>query len=116
MVGWGRGWRGCGGQEGVVVPHRGVVNVLAGLRGVVGADRVLAVTTFAFDIAVVEVFAPLVSGGCVVMAPSEVAAVGELLGGLAGGARGGVMQATPGLWREGVAAAGDRLAGVRALV
>src|ERR1044072_9315477 len=105
-----------GRPEGVVVPHGGVANLLAGLRGVVGADRVLAVTTFAFDIAVVELFAPLVSGGCVVMAPSEVVADLELLVGLAVGARVSVMQATPSLWREVVAVAGDRLAGVRALV
>ncbi|MFE7404483.1 AMP-binding protein, partial [Streptomyces sp. NPDC057557] len=72
-----------GRPKGVVVPHGGVVNVLAGLRDVVAGDRVLAVTTFAFDIAVVELFAPLVSGGCVVVAPSDVVADAELLVGLA---------------------------------
>ncbi|WP_338714886.1 amino acid adenylation domain-containing protein [Streptomyces acidiscabies] len=105
-----------GRPKGVVVPHGGVVNVLAGLRGVVGADRVLAVTTFAFDIAVVELFAPLVAGGCVVVAPSEVVADAELLVGLAVGAGVSVMQATPSLWREIVAVAQGRLSGVRALV
>ncbi|WP_075732005.1 amino acid adenylation domain-containing protein, partial [Streptomyces acidiscabies] len=105
-----------GRPKGVVVPHGGVVNVLAGLRGVVGADRVLAVTTFAFDIAVVELFAPLVSGGCVVVAPSEVVADAELLVDLAVGAGVSVMQATPSLWREIVAVAHGRLSGVRALV
>ncbi|WP_416969941.1 amino acid adenylation domain-containing protein [Streptomyces sp. 4F14] len=105
-----------GRPKGVVVPHRGVVNVLAGLRDVVSADRVLAVTTFAFDIAVVELFAPLVSGGCVVVAPSEVVADAELLVELAVGAGVSVMQATPSLWREIVAVAQGRLSGVRALV
>ncbi|WP_262414560.1 amino acid adenylation domain-containing protein [Streptomyces sp. ST1015] len=105
-----------GRPKGVVVPHGGVANVLAGLRDVVSADRVLAVTTFAFDIAVVELFAPLVSGGCVVVAPSEVVADAELLVGLAVRAGVSVMQATPSLWREIVAVSGGRLAGVRALV
>ncbi|QZZ33062.1 amino acid adenylation domain-containing protein [Streptomyces sp. ST1015] len=104
-----------GRPKGVVVPHQGVVNVLAGLRDVVGADRVLAVTTFAFDIAVVELFAPLVSGGCVVVAPSEVVADAELLVGLAVRAGVSVMQATPSLWREIAAVAHGRLSGVRAL-
>ncbi|MFD7507646.1 amino acid adenylation domain-containing protein, partial [Streptomyces sp. NPDC059850] len=105
-----------GRPKGVVVPHGGLVNVLAGLRGVVGADRVLALTTFAFDIAVVELFAPLVSGGCVVIASSEVVADAELLVGLAVEARVSVMQATPSLWREVLAVAGDRLKEVHALV
>ncbi|MFD5430042.1 amino acid adenylation domain-containing protein, partial [Streptomyces sp. NPDC127084] len=105
-----------GRPKGVVVPHGGVVNVLAGLRHVVAADRVLAVTTFAFDIAVVELFAPLVSGGCVVVAPSEVVADAELLVGLAVRSGVSVMQATPSLWREVVEVAGGRLSGVRGLV
>ncbi|WP_416969940.1 non-ribosomal peptide synthase/polyketide synthase [Streptomyces sp. 4F14] len=105
-----------GRPKGVVVPHQGVANVLAGLRHVVSADRVLAVTTFAFDIAVVELFAPLVSGGCVVVAPSEVVADAELLVDLAVRAGVSVMQATPSLWRETVAVAQGRLSGVRALV
>ena len=105
-----------GRPKGVVVPHRGVVGVLAALDGVVGADRVLAVTTFAFDIAVVELFAPLVSGGCVVIAPSDVVADAELLVRLAVESGVSVIQATPSLWREVVAVSGGRLGTVRGLV
>ncbi|MCX4692919.1 non-ribosomal peptide synthase/polyketide synthase [Streptomyces sp. NBC_01408] len=105
-----------GRPKGVVVPHSGVVGVLAALGPVVGADRVLAVTTFAFDIAVVELFAPLVSGGCVVVASSDVVADAELLVRLAVASGVSVVQATPSLWREVVGVAGGRLSGVRGLV
>ncbi|MFF2014338.1 amino acid adenylation domain-containing protein, partial [Streptomyces sp. NPDC058195] len=102
--------------KGVVVPHGGVVGVLAGLSGVVGGGRVLAVTTFAFDIAVVELFGPLVSGGCVVVASSEVVGDAELLVDLAVRSGVSVMQATPSLWREVAGVAGGRLSGVCGLV
>ncbi|MFB8145090.1 amino acid adenylation domain-containing protein, partial [Streptomyces parvus] len=105
-----------GRPKGVVVPHGGVVGVLAGLGDVVAGGRVLAVTTFAFDIAVVELFGPLVSGGCVVVAPSGVVADAELLVGLAVESGVSVMQATPSLWREVVEVSGGRLSGVRGLV
>ncbi|HYH82072.1 MAG TPA: condensation domain-containing protein, partial [Longimicrobium sp.] len=51
-----------GRPKGVAVPHRGVVNLLGSMRETVGmepADRLLAVTTYAFDISVLEIFLPL---------------------------------------------------------
>jgi len=61
-----------GEPKGVVIPHEGIANRV---RWTVArhrfspADRVLQKTTFSFDAAGWEVFAPLVSGGLVVMAP-----------------------------------------------
>ncbi len=107
-----------GRPKGVVVSQGGVVNVLAGLRGVVGSGsgRVLALTTFAFDIAVLELFGPLTAGGCVVLASSEVVGDAGLLVDLVVSSGVSVVQATPSLWREILAVAGDRLKHVHALV
>ncbi|MFF8646099.1 amino acid adenylation domain-containing protein, partial [Streptomyces sp. NPDC015345] len=107
-----------GRPKGVVVSQGGVVNVLAGLRGVVGSGsgRVLALTTFAFDIAVLELFGPLTAGGCVVLASSEVVGDAGLLVDLVVSSGVSVVQATPSLWREILAVAGGRLKHVHALV
>ncbi|WP_327341298.1 non-ribosomal peptide synthetase [Streptomyces europaeiscabiei] len=76
----------------------------------------LGLTTFAFDIAVVELFGPLTSGGCVVLASSGVVGDAGLLVDLVVSSGVSVVQATPSLWREVLAVAGGRLSGVRALV
>ncbi|MFD0653631.1 amino acid adenylation domain-containing protein [Streptomyces malaysiensis subsp. malaysiensis] len=105
-----------GRPKGVVVSQGGVVNVLAGLRGVVGSGRVLALTTFAFDIAVVELFGPLTVGGCVVLASSEVVGDVGLLVDLVVSSGVSVVQATPSLWREILAVADGRLKHVHAML
>ena len=53
------------------VPHRAVVNFLTTMAqkpGFRASDAMLAVTTLSFDIAVLELFLPLVCGGRVVVA------------------------------------------------
>ncbi|MFD0891830.1 AMP-binding protein, partial [Streptosporangium algeriense] len=60
-----------GRPKGVVVPMGAVVNFLramTGERGVGRDDTLLALTTVGFDISVLELFAPLVAGGRVVVA------------------------------------------------
>jgi amino acid adenylation domain-containing protein len=57
-----------GRPKGVVVPHRNVVNLLRWAVGAFGRDglsRVLASTSFSFDVSVFEMFAPLAAGGCI---------------------------------------------------
>ncbi|MFI9122352.1 amino acid adenylation domain-containing protein [Streptomyces bikiniensis] len=57
-----------GTPKGVVVPHRGVLPLLAWTREEFGADALrhtLAATSFSFDVSVAEVFTPLVAGGTV---------------------------------------------------
>ncbi|MEU5690130.1 non-ribosomal peptide synthetase [Streptomyces venezuelae] len=90
-----------GTPKGVVVPHRSLLNFLTamGERFPLGtADRMLAVTTVAFDIHAVELLLPLLHGASVVVADRaavvDPAALAELIG--AGGAT--IMQATPTLW------------------
>lgn len=90
-----------GRPKGVALRHAAVSATLAALAGRpgLGADDVLvAVTTAAFDISVVELFLPLLAGGTVVVAGrADVGDPGRLAGLLADGAT--LMQATPATWR-----------------
>ena len=60
-----------GRPKGVVIGERSVVNLLQSMRrepGMGPGDTVLAVTTFSFDISVLEIIAPLISGARLVLA------------------------------------------------
>ncbi|MFE7563419.1 non-ribosomal peptide synthase/polyketide synthase, partial [Kitasatospora sp. NPDC057500] len=108
-----------GRPKGVVVPHGGVANFLAAMDRRTGfgpADRLLAVTTVAFDIHVLELYLPLVTGASVVIAGDAVTrdpgAVAELV------TRHGVtaVQATPALWQGLLREHTDAVRGLRMLV
>ncbi|MGO4632566.1 amino acid adenylation domain-containing protein [Streptomyces sp. 2RAF24] len=90
-----------GRPKGVAVRHAAVSATLTALaeRPGLGAEDVLvAVTTAAFDISVVELFLPLLAGGTVVVAGrADVSDPGRLAALLADGAT--LMQATPATWR-----------------
>ncbi|MFJ4190377.1 amino acid adenylation domain-containing protein [Kitasatospora sp. NPDC089509] len=108
-----------GRPKGVVVPHGALVNLVLDMAerfAVTPADRLLAVTTFGFDIANLELFVPLATGAELLLADRETvrdpAALAEAVTGL--GAT--VLQATPSLWQSLAADHAPRLAGVRALV
>jgi len=91
-----------GKPKGVEVTHRNVVNLLCSMRQVPGLnerDRLLAVTTLSFDIAVLELFLPLVSGAQVILASRETAQDPRLLIKLLSESKATVMQATPATWR-----------------
>ncbi|MFC4047948.1 amino acid adenylation domain-containing protein, partial [Dactylosporangium siamense] len=91
-----------GRPKGVQVSHRNVVNFLASMAvepGLGADDVLLAVTTFGFDIAGLEVFLPLTVGGTVVVADRDTARSAELLAGLIERSGASVMQATPATWR-----------------
>ncbi|RVX39044.1 amino acid adenylation domain-containing protein [Nonomuraea polychroma] len=60
-----------GRAKGVVVPHRGLVSLLWDVRerpGLAPGGRFLFLTSVSFDIAMIEIFGPLVTGGTVVLA------------------------------------------------
>jgi len=61
-------------------------------------DVLLAVTTCAFDISVLEIFLPLAAGGKVVIAPREACSDGEQLAALINESGATMMQATPTTW------------------
>ena len=63
-----------GRPKGVEVEHRNVINLLLSARqafSFTNADRYLAVATLSFDISVVEVFLPLITGGSLVLADKQ---------------------------------------------
>lgn len=103
-----------GKPKGVQIAHRSLVNLLLSMAGttrITQADRLLAVTTFAFDIAGLELFMPLICGGQVIIASKEAASDGMQLCSLLQSVRPSVMQGTPATWRMLIESgwAGDRL-------
>ncbi len=62
-------------------------------------DRLLAVTTVSFDIAVLELLCPLTVGAAVVVVPRQVVVDPEQLGTVVVSSGATVVQATPSLWR-----------------
>ncbi len=91
-----------GRPKGVVVPQTGLVNLLAAMDQVVPltpTDRVLAVTTVAFDIAALELFLPLVNGAAVVLATKERVRDPAASADLIRTAGVTVVQATPSWWQ-----------------
>ncbi|KAB8195915.1 amino acid adenylation domain-containing protein [Nonomuraea phyllanthi] len=105
-----------GRPKGVRVQHSSVVNFLASMSrepGLTGEDTLLAVTTFAFDISVLELFLPLTVGGHVLIASREAAYDPVRLAALLDGAT--VMQATPATWRLLLSAGWQGAPGLKAL-
>ncbi len=91
-----------GKPKGVQVPHRAIVNFLESMArepGLSENDRLVAVTTLSFDIAVNELFLPLSVGAEIVLAGRDEAIDGATLGRLIEGSQATTMQATPATWR-----------------
>ncbi|HEX4191469.1 MAG TPA: amino acid adenylation domain-containing protein, partial [Stellaceae bacterium] len=91
-----------GKPKAVEIRHRSVVNLLAAVAGDLNFDRddaFLALTTLSFDIAALEIFLPLVSGGKLVLARSEEARDPARLAPLIARCGCTVVQATPATWR-----------------
>ncbi|WPO72611.1 non-ribosomal peptide synthetase [Streptomyces sp. KN37] len=108
-----------GRPKGVVVPHGALTNLvhdMCGRSGVTAADRFLAVTTFGFDIANLELFVPLAAGAELLVADRETVRDPAALATAVTSLGATLMQATPSLWQALAADHGPRLAGVRALV
>ena len=91
-----------GQPKGVQVHHRGVINLLCAARDAIGftaEDRLLAVSSVSFDISVLEIFLPLISGGTVILASRREVTDGAVLAAKLAGSRATVCQATPVTWR-----------------
>ena len=91
-----------GQPKGVEIPHRALSNFLLSMAeapGFTAKDRIVAVTTFSFDISGLELFLPLIAGGQTFIAGhAEVRTGYELVTRLNEQAA-TVLQATPSLWR-----------------
>src|SRR5690606_11163023 len=91
-----------GRPKGVQVPHRAVANFLVGMQrepGIGPDDRLVAVTTLSFDIAVLDLMLPLSVGAKVVLADRDTAVDGGALKALLVDSGATLMQATPATWR-----------------
>ncbi len=106
-----------GKPKGVELCHQSVVNFLCAMQqqpGLCAADRLLAVTTISFDIAVLELYLPLISGATVILANEEMSAdPSQLMRCLP---QATIMQATPATWRMLLLAGWTGQPGLRILV
>ena len=91
-----------GKPKGVQITHGAVVNLLTSAGKTVSFkpdDKLLSVTTLSFDIAALEIFLPLISGGQLILATHQVAANATSLADLIDSSQATVVQATPTTWR-----------------
>jgi amino acid adenylation domain-containing protein len=85
----------------IAVSQEAIVNLLASMAESPGAgpgDRLLALTPLTFDIAALELFLPLVTGGTLAIAPAALRGDGPALARHAAHVRPSMMQATPSVW------------------
>src|ERR1035441_505705 len=104
-----------GRPKAVSVTQGGIAALLNALRPMLALgpqDRFVAVSTFAFDIALVELLAPVLAGGCVVIADAEQALDAPRLRDLLAGSGATALQMTPAGWRM-LVDAGQIPAGVK---
>ncbi|MDF5727076.1 MAG: amino acid adenylation domain-containing protein [Rhizonema sp. PD38] len=90
-----------GKPKGVQITHEAVTNFLSTMQlkpGLTDKDILLAVTTISFDIAVLELYLPLMLGAKVVLVSREVGVDGIRLLKLLRESNATVMQATPATW------------------
>ena len=91
-----------GKPKGVEIRHRSVMNFLRSMAetpGITSSDTILALTTVSFDIAVLELWLPLMVGARIEMVSSEEIADGHRLVKRIEDARVSLIQATPATWR-----------------
>lgn len=94
---------GSSGQpKGVMITHGALSNLLQSMRhrpGMSSEDTLLAITSLSFDIALLEILLPLISGGCLQIASVTAATdPGRIIDGL-NDQRVTLCQATPSTWR-----------------
>ncbi|GAB1268194.1 hypothetical protein NBRC116493_14470 [Aurantivibrio infirmus] len=99
-----------GKPKGVIVQHEAVTNFLLSMAekpGLNADDKLLAITTLSFDIAVLELYLPLIVGATCVIATAEQAVDGMKLLDLIKSEQITFLQATPTRWRMLIAAGWD---------
>ncbi|MCG6136134.1 MAG: amino acid adenylation domain-containing protein [Nostoc sp. LLA-1] len=91
-----------GKPKGVQIAHIALSNFLLAMQqnpGITTEDTLLAVTTYSFDIAALELFLPIIVGGRLVITSPEVASDGTQLSATLTDSQATVMQATPATWQ-----------------
>ncbi len=107
-----------GTPKGVLVPHRGVNRLVVnnGYASFHAEDRVAWVGNPAFDISTLEVWAPLLHGGCLVVVPHAAVLQPQQLGALVERHRISVLHLTSGLFSQIAELLGDVLGTLRLLL
>src|SRR5262249_45822365 len=108
-----------GRPKGVEITHRNLTNFLHAMQHLLTAartDRFLATTNLVFDIAGLELYLPLTTGACMVMAGSDAVRNPTALAHLIRRSGATHVQATPSVWRILLASSETKLAGVHAMV
>ncbi len=108
-----------GRPKGVSVPHGAIVNFLDSMAATPGlgtGDRLLAVTTLSFDIAVLELLLPLATGADLVIADTQTTRNPFALRELLESSGANVLQATPSTWRLLLDAGWSAHAAMRGLI
>ncbi len=91
-----------GTPKGVAIEHRNVVNTLRHMAlapGLAPGERMLGVTTPAFDLSVPDLFLPLITGATLLLADPDDTTDGRRLAAVLGATDPQLMQATPATWR-----------------
>ncbi|MEM8908165.1 MAG: amino acid adenylation domain-containing protein, partial [Bacteroidota bacterium] len=91
-----------GHPKGVMIEHRALLNFLCSMQKQLDmseAARLLAVTTYSFDIAYLELYLPLITGAQIILAGSETTADGYFLQELLQHSSPTHLQATPATWQ-----------------
>ncbi|BDA68754.1 hypothetical protein CAL7716_029200 [Calothrix sp. PCC 7716] len=91
-----------GKPKGVQIPHTAVSNFLYSMKeapGLTSEDTLLAVTTYSFDIAALELFLPIIVGARLIVASREIVSDGTQLSAKLIDSKATVMQATPATWQ-----------------
>lgn len=88
--------------KGVTISHGSLINfleVMAKQPGCGKDDRILAVTTLSFDISVLELFLPLITGATTIIASTRDSKDGEKIAALIEEYNPTILQATPSTWK-----------------
>lgn len=91
-----------GNPKGVQIKHKAVVNFLLSMQkepGLTSNDVFVSITTMSFDISVLELFLPIITGAKLIIASKAATSDGKLLLKLLEETNATVMQATPSTWR-----------------
>lgn len=91
-----------GRPKGVMISHKSLLNFLFSMQktpGITDKDHILAVTTIAFDIAILEIWVPLISGASIHIASELEAKDGQKLLDIIHKNQVSIMQATPVTWQ-----------------
>lgn len=91
-----------GKPKGVLIQHKALMNFLGSMAcrpGCVSTDKLLAVTTFSFDISILELLLPVSQGATIVIANQDSTKDGDKLRSLILDHEITILQATPATWR-----------------